>query len=252
MLDTISGAGPKHKFLMRGSVRGVMLPVNLVLLDIDGTLTDTCEVDSECYVEAMASVFGIDDFPTEWSQYAQATDAYLTRTIVHSRLGRFPTADEIITLKTRFKDRLESALDASPERCEPIMGGPEFLRWIEDSADYSAALATGGWTPTAELKLRRAGYEPTRIPMASSEDHDVRSEICALAVSRAAKSLGIDMFNSITYVGDGVWDVRAAQELQIDFIGIARDAKADQLRSAGAGKIWEDFASAKPWAEQIG
>jgi phosphoglycolate phosphatase-like HAD superfamily hydrolase len=68
----------------------------------------------------------------------------------------------------------------------------------------------------------------------------LREHILRTAAERAAKKHG-PQFASITYVGDGVWDVRAARELGWRFIGIAAGEQAERLREAGAGLIVPNY-----------
>ena len=49
-------------------------PERLVVLDVDGTLTRITQVDTDCYVRALADVFGFHEVDTDWSHYRHATD----------------------------------------------------------------------------------------------------------------------------------------------------------------------------------
>ena len=48
--------------------------MNLVMFDIDGTLTDTNEVDKQCYVQALLRDFSRGRSDTDWTQYEDSTD----------------------------------------------------------------------------------------------------------------------------------------------------------------------------------
>ena len=43
------------------------------------------------------------------------------------------------------------------------------------------------------------------------------------------------------YVGDGVWDARAARALKIGFVGVRVDGREERLRAAGAERIVRDY-----------
>jgi phosphoglycolate phosphatase-like HAD superfamily hydrolase len=43
------------------------------------------------------------------------------------------------------------------------------------------------------------------------------------------------------YVGDGLWDLRAARELGIGFVGVRHDADESRLRAEGAQRIVRDY-----------
>ena len=49
--------------------------MKLVVFDIDGTLTQTNEVDSRCFEEALRIVLGIEEFDTCWENYQFVTDS---------------------------------------------------------------------------------------------------------------------------------------------------------------------------------
>jgi phosphoglycolate phosphatase-like HAD superfamily hydrolase len=58
-------------------------------------------------------------------------------------------------------------------------------------------------------------------------------------------------FEKIVSVGDGVWDVRTAKNLNLDFVGIARGKRAGKLRQAGAEFLIEDFRDYKVFLEYL-
>ena len=62
--------------------------MTLVMFDIDGTLAETFQVDSECYVQALKDVFGFSDVNTDWSSYKHTSDSGILNELVQSRLGR--------------------------------------------------------------------------------------------------------------------------------------------------------------------
>jgi len=56
------------------------------------------------------------------------------------------------------------------------------------------------------------------------------------AIEKAKSYYKKDSFNRIIAVGDGVWDLKAAQELQLDFIGVGLKNKEAML-DLGC-KVW--------------
>ncbi len=218
--------------------------MKLVLLDIDGTLTDTNDADTSCFVRALADVFGILNVDTDWSAYPNATDSALTAQLVESRLGRPPRDDDIVHTRERFHSLLDAAFTASPTLCQPIRGGPQFLKSLSTDSDCAVAFATGGWSVTARLKLKTAGYDCAIVPMASADDASRRVDICSIAVSRSLRHETVSKFDSIVYVGDGVWDARATAELGYRFVGVAQGRDAELLLEEGADVVIPDFDGA--------
>ncbi len=64
--------------------------MKLVVFDLDGTLTRTSRVDSECYERALLEVAGVRDPRTDWSTYEHATDTGIVDEIFRERFGRSP------------------------------------------------------------------------------------------------------------------------------------------------------------------
>jgi hypothetical protein len=62
-----------------------------------------------------------------------------------------------------------------------------------------------------------------------------------MAIQRAGHDYGQDGFEKVVYIGDGVWDVRAAKALGIGFLGLGTDTKARRLLDEGALCVLPDF-----------
>ena len=192
--------------------------MHLVVFDVDGTLTRTDSVDEACYVAAVAEVLSISAIDTDWTHYPHVTDSGILRQVVQSSLGRDVLPEEMDRVCQCFLRRLEDAFRGQPDSCLPVEGGPGLLKELASQSDVAVALATGGWESTARLKLEWAGYDITDLPLASSSDADAREEILRIAEQRARARYGAP--NTITYVGDGVWDARAATSLGWRFLGV--------------------------------
>jgi phosphoglycolate phosphatase-like HAD superfamily hydrolase len=79
------------------------------------------------------------------------------------------------------------------------------------------------------------------LPLACAEDGPTRDGIVRSAGARAVVCYGRRQFERVVLVGDGPWDVRTAHSLKLPFVGVARGQDADQLRSAGATHVVDDF-----------
>lgn len=144
-------------------------------------------------------------------------------------------APEVEATLECFLGLLQSELAARPERFRPIPGAADVFARLRASG-WEVAVATGGWEPSAKLKLRAIGLDPTAFAFASSSDASTRTEIVATAIARAPRR-----FARIVSIGDGVWDVRASASAGLPFVGIASGKRADQLRAAGASVILSDL-----------
>ena len=55
----------------------------------------------------------------------------------------------------------------------------------------------------------------------------------------------------MVYVGDGLWDLRAATAMGITFIGLAEGVRATQLRSEGAPVVFPDFSDVESFMSAL-
>lgn len=216
--------------------------MHLVMFDIDGTLTRTDWIDEVCYVAAVSEVLSVADIDTDWTRYPHVTDSGILQHIAHSALGRALIEGEMERVCHCFRQRLEDAFQ-EPESCLPVEGGPAMLRQLAEQRDQAVALATGGWETTARLKLERAGYETADIPLASSNDACSREEIMRIAEQRARDRYGVPGFETILYIGDGVWDARAAANLGWRFLGVGTGDRAAKLEREGASVVIDHYSN---------
>jgi phosphoglycolate phosphatase-like HAD superfamily hydrolase len=213
--------------------------MHLVMFDIDGTLTETMKVDEECFVRSFASVFGLTDIDTDWSHYPHTTDSSIFHEIYTSRFGRPPTMLDVLQFRQHFIELLAAASSQSP--FASVTGAGQLLSRIAFSGSHHVSLATGGWRDSARLKMASAGMCFDDYPAATADDAFDRESIMRLSKQRAAEWYG-EVFASIIYVGDGVWDARACRTLDIPFIGIGSGIRATQLTSEGAIRVFKDFS----------
>ena len=190
--------------------------MHLILFDIDGTLVDSDEFDSELYVQAVREVLGM-EIEDDWSAYRNVTDGGILDEIIdnaglESDRRRFQSE-----VKAVFAELVSQYLNEREGRLPQIDGAGAFLAELESLPEVSMALATGGWEETARMKLRAAGLDRYPLPLASGSDAFTRAEIMQIAEKRA---LGGRKANRRTYFGDGIWDKRASGELGYDFIAI--------------------------------
>jgi beta-phosphoglucomutase-like phosphatase (HAD superfamily) len=168
------------------------------------------------------------------------TDIGIAAELCACHRGRQISSPEIEAIGIRLAALLDDALVCKDSVANQIPGSAEILSVLSNSSEFAVVLATGGLRVSAELKLRRAGLPFTAIPFASSNDAVSREDILLTAASRASEKHATQ-FARITYVGDGVWDVKAARELGWGFIGIGSGEQADRLRQDGAEIVVPDY-----------
>ncbi len=214
--------------------------MNLVMFDIDGTLTASDVMDGECFVEAVRDVFGFTEVSTDWAAYRHCSDSGILEELFQERVGRSPHPGEIAEVQTRFTDLLETAMAAKP--VEPIPGAREMLLRLLSERDTAVSLASGAWECSARAKLRKAGLDLAGIPGAFADDAQARVRIMRTSLKRAAEQWACQEFSTVVYVGDGVWDVQASRDLGCGFVGVGREpARRRQLMDLGARSVFPDF-----------
>ncbi|MGB8509451.1 MAG: HAD family hydrolase, partial [Pyrinomonadaceae bacterium] len=225
--------------------------MNLAIFDIDGTLTATDAVDGECFVLALADALAINDVNTHWAQYPHTTDSGITAHIFRERFGREPSVAEVTKLQIRFIELLKTRRGVDVNLFAEINGAAAALDRLERDAAWAVALATGCWHASAALKLEAAGIEYRHLPAAFAEDGLSREEIVRAAHSRALSRHGVQKFERVVSVGDGVWDVRAARRLELPFLGVGNGERETTLRLAGASHVVKDFADYDFFAQSL-
>lgn len=210
----------------------------LVIFDIDGTLCDTHDVESRCYVQAVETVTGRLLATVDWSDYPEVTSAAIARGfLAHLGIPNLDAAEA--ELIKEFVACLQIEARNHPESFRPIAGAPEMLAELRTRPEYQIAIATGCWTASAQFKLQQAGFDITGIPFASCSDTPRRKDIITLAARRAGRDV-----KEAVYVGDGPWDLEATRALGIPFIGIG--SRHSRLRELGADCV---FPTYQPRAE---
>ncbi len=210
--------------------------MHLVMFDIDGTLTLSNDLDDAAFLSALDKVFNIRDVSTHWAAYPQVTDAGIFQEICMTHLERIASSSEEAAFRDCFLQQLQSRADQIQE----VPGANAMLAKLRESEGYAIAYAGGAWTESALLKIQSAHLPYQDIPYAFSNDAMDRESIAQIAQSRAEKTYGCK-FNTITYVGDGVWDVWTAQKLGFEFIGITCCSDESALLAQGAVSLLTDY-----------
>jgi beta-phosphoglucomutase-like phosphatase (HAD superfamily) len=216
--------------------------MSLAIFDIDGTLTESVAVDEVCFVQAFRDVLGIERINTNWLDYHFQTDSGLTLEICRTHLGRDPGGAEIRRLQARFAQLLCAAVEGAGQPIREIPGAAALLHALRAHRRWLVAIATGGWGVSARFKLASAGLPADAFPWASADDALDRVDILRTAIRRAGEHYRQDGFEKVVYVGDSVWDVRAAKALGIGFLGLASGDKAVRLVEEGASFVVPDFS----------
>ena len=217
--------------------------MNLIIFDIDGTLTDTLDLDDELYRQALSNLFDINLQDEKWEEYKKSstgTDNGLIHEIFINELKRNPKYGEINQLKLYFTQLLKSKLNDSPKLFKEIPGAVTFFNNMMKSSANKVAVATGSWKESGALKLQSINLTVKNIPYGNSDSLNKRKDIIADVIYQATGVFYRQNFRRIIYFGDGAWDFEASRSLGIDFIGVD-SRKTGNLKNLGAGKIIPNY-----------
>ena len=225
--------------------------MKLAIFDIDGTLTKTDGVDDLSIVKAFFDSHQIADIDTDWTNYKYVTDSGITLEIFTERLGRAPNARDIAVFKHCFIKNLSDFASRDKSLFAEIPNAALMLEDLKAEKNWAVALATGCYYDSAKLKLKQANIVIEDYPHATADDAVSREEILRIAIEKSLKHYRQSEFEKIVSIGDGIWDVRTARNLGLDFIGIAGGERAEKLRKEGAEFIIEDFRDYELFVEYL-
>jgi phosphoglycolate phosphatase-like HAD superfamily hydrolase len=214
--------------------------MTLLIFDIDGTLTDTKEVDDDCFISAFLDEYKIALKNIDWTTFTNVTDYGLFLDIYSSAFNKKPTENDRLNFQRRFFEYLDIQLKSNPEKFKSVNGASNFINYCLEHTNFKIAFATGGWQYSANLKLQAAKIFNSEIPMSSSDILFRRQNILLEAIEKSKHHYKTKTFDKIIYFGDGVWDYKTTSELEIEFIGV--DIKDDKkLERLGVENIINDF-----------
>jgi HAD superfamily hydrolase (TIGR01509 family) len=189
-----------------------------VLFDVDGTLVDTT------YLHTVA-----------WWEALRQHDADVPMAEIHRSIGM--GSDKLLgdDRDRSDDDLMSSAHDilygAWWERLRPLPGAAELLRAV---AKRGPAVVLASSAKEAELKKLRRVIDADDVITAATSSSDAEQSKPAPDILQAAlQQSDVDPHRAV-FVGDSVWDVKAAARLEIPCIGLTcGGSSAAELSEAG-------------------
>lgn len=128
------------------------------------------------------------------------------------------------------------------EKIIAIKGAKKAIERIEKNADYGICYATGSLLKPAKFKLDSIGVDFNENLLIASNTIYERENIVSKAIEKAKEIYAVNQFEKIISVGDGLWDLMTAKNLNIDFIGVGL-AHKQLLEENGADFILENLTA---------
>jgi len=213
------------------------MPDRLVLFDIDGTLVHVAE--HVAFARALHEHCGGAVDLSFAADMVISDDGYVRGVL--RRAGHAHGDAHVDAALGRFVEHLRVGIDAAELPARPIAGARALLEVLRRHA--AVALATGCVEASARAKLAAAGLDGLFPCGGFSQREQARSDILRRAIASAEAHYGTRFApTDVVYIGDGVWDVVAAREIGVGFVGINEQADGrERLRAAGAQSVFEDL-----------
>lgn len=194
--------------------------MHLIVFDIDGTLTDSEYQHQTAYVETMKAI-GISNINSNWKSYTHHTDSYILNENYKANFNKDYDPQQL----PNFETQMTNAMYKLPS-VKAIFGATKILDDLRLIKGYAIAFATGSFRAPALLKLQQAQLWHDEALLATANNHLTREAIVSDAITKAKSFYNEDAFEEIISVGDGIWDLYTARNLNLHFIGVGLKHKA--------------------------
>ncbi len=203
-----------------------------ILFDVDGTLVDTTYLHAVCWWEALRQ----HDRDVPMAEIHRAIGMGSDKLLDHL-LGEDHDASDDEPMAAAH-DVLYAAWW---ERLRPLPGASDLLHAV---AERGLAVVLASSANQEELKLLRQVIDADDVIAAATSSSDAEQSKPDPGILQAALDQSdVDPHRAV-FVGDSVWDVRAAARLDIPCIGLScGGTSAAELTEAGAIATYEDPAA---------
>ncbi|WP_339845693.1 HAD family hydrolase [Dokdonia sp. Asnod3-C12] len=195
----------------------------LFVFDIDGTLTDSIPTYLPVITKVLADI-GLQDIDTDYDNYLHHTDLYALEYNYERTFNKKAPAN--------LRYELDHLLGEELSKCSPVteIPGARSLLLKLQEMQIPFAYGTGAFPKATAIKME--GSQVPFIPevLATSLHNISRVGFVKEAIEKSKEYYNRTSFDNIIAVGDGLWDLKAAQELEISFLGIGtknREAMLD-------------------------
>lgn len=193
----------------------------LVLFDIDGTLLLTQGAGRESTREAMLEIFGTCS-TIETHQFGGKTDWYtLVELLADHGFNAESIGQRMSAYEACVARHLEKIIATRETRALP--GAMDAVQTLRKRQDIVLGIVTGNVAPTAQIKLRAAGFDPAWFSVAAYGSEALeRDDLPPMALRRAVAHAGRQIApHEVVVIGDTVADIQCARALGAQVIAVA-------------------------------
>jgi len=206
---------------------------NLIVFDIDGTLTDSVKIHQKAFTEMLYEI-GVSSINSEFKTFKHHTDSFIAKEIYETDKGDIFSRSK----KNEFEKGLTQKVSAN--KIEEIKGAHELITFLEKNTEFGICYATGSLLRPAKHKLKSIKIDFNEELLIASDEIYSREEIVSTAIDRAKKFYNVEQFERIISVGDGLWDLLTAKNLNLEFIGVGLKNKKILINN-GAKLVLNDL-----------
>jgi phosphoglycolate phosphatase len=215
----------------------------LVLFDIDGTLVLTGGAGKRGMSRAFEALFGIPDAFSAVSLAGRTDTSILNDAL---ELHAIPvTASDVAAFRSCYLECLREEVARTTIGKQVLPGILPLLDALTGSPHAFLGLLTGNYTEAAEVKLGHFDLWRYFRCGAFGEDAHDRNHLVPIALDRA-RACGLQSVVAaadVVVVGDTPRDVACAHAHGARVVAVATgEYSADQLRTAGADVVFDDFS----------
>ena len=214
--------------------------MKLVIFDVDGTLTNTQQIDQKTFSTVYKTLFDFDTDDIDWTDCPDYSDTGIAHFLFQMNFGRPAGPFELRRIKSRLIDAFLNAYEQEPNQFDEVQGASAFIEELSKNNEVKIAIATGCWEDSALFKLNVAGIDYEEIPLAHSDHAVSRIDIIQKAIDLSKQQYNTTSFSDILYFGDGEWDYKATKELNIPLIGIGAN-NSGKLNELGVEHIFSNY-----------
>lgn len=207
----------------------------LFVFDIDDTISETALIHQQYFLEALKEL-GVQEMDTNFGKYKHHTDSYIAKQIYEADRKQ-PFSSELLSA---YEQKVLHKFHKT--EIKEIAGSVYFLASLNNRNDIAIAFATGAVRETAVYKLNVLGISFQNNQLVASNEIEDREGIVSKAIEQAKMLNGVVEFDRIFSFGDGIWDLKTAKNLNLEFVGIGLRNK-EALIEAGSKFYYNDFQS---------
>lgn len=186
----------------------------LIVFDIDGTLAHSEMQHQSAYIKAL-EVMGMSNINTNWIEYQHITDSHIFKINYQRFFNRTANANELEHFDAILFQKI-----LTEKSITEIIGAKKLIEQVTNSASFDHVFATGSMQQAAFYKLDSIGIDYDKKLVLTANEWYSREEIVSAAIETAKSFYQQKQYQKIISIGDGVWDYKTAQNLNLEFIGI--------------------------------